>query len=145
MWYSKLLVAYDGSASSEKALQTACAMAHKHPGCCVIFVYALTIASPAIGDMGLNQALAEEAERVRHYLQDVADSLECEAYVKILKGSSPADMIIKCCKEEQCDFVVIGNRGKGGFRGYLGSVSQAVIRGTKSGVIVLKADDEEVW
>lgn len=142
MWYSKLLVAYDGSAPSEKALKTACAMAQENPRCTVIFTYALTMTAPAFGDMGFNQILAEEAERVRAYLQEVADSLECEAYVRILKGSSPADMIINCCKEEQCDFIIMGNRGKGGFKGYLGSVSQAVMRGTTSGVIVLKADND---
>ena len=143
MWYSKLWVASDGSKPSEKALQTACSMAADHPDCTVVLVYALTIAPPMMADMGLNQVFADEAERVRVYLQSVADSLGCEAYVKILRGSSPADMIIRCCKEEQCDFIVIGNRGKGGFKGYLGSVSQAVIRGTKAGVIVLKDEDEE--
>lgn len=144
MWYSNVLVAYDGSKPSEKALETACAMAVDHPECNVILAYALTIAPPTLADMGFNQALADEAERVRVYLQSVADSLPCQASVKILRGSSPADMIIKCCKEERCDFIVIGNRGKGGFEGYLGSVSQAVIRGTKAGVIVVKADDEVI-
>lgn len=140
MWYSKLLVAYDGSAPSEKAVKTACEMAVEHPECEVIFVYALTISSSALGDLGINQALTAEAEKVREYLELLAQTLPCKTQVKILKGSSPADMIIKCCKDEGCDFIVIGNRGKGGFKGYLGSVSQAVIRGTQAGVVVVKAE-----
>ncbi|MFR5093258.1 MAG: universal stress protein [Adlercreutzia equolifaciens] len=43
--------------------------------------------------------------------------------VKVLKGTSPADLIVNCAKEEGCDLIIMGSRGQGGVKGFLGSVS----------------------
>ena len=78
MWCSKVLVAYDGSAPSAKALHLA----------------------RSIG--------------------------------------APADLLLKCAQDEGCDLIVMGSRGQGGVKGFLGSVSYAVVQGSPIAVLIAK-------
>ena len=70
----------------------------------------------------------------------MADALRNPASVRLLKGSSPADLIVRCAEDEGCDLIVMGSRGQGGVKGYLGSVSYAVVQGSPIAVLVAKDD-----
>ena len=56
----------------------------------------------------------------------------------LLKGSSPADLLLKCAQDEGCDLIVMGSRGQGGVKGFLGSVSYAVVQGSPIAVLIAK-------
>ena len=60
------------------------------------------------------------------------------AHAKLLKGTSPADLILKCAQDEGCDLIIMGSRGQGGVKGYLGSVSYAVVQGSPVAVLIAK-------
>lgn len=61
--------------------------------------------------------------------------------VKVLKGTSPADLIVNCAKEEGCDLIIMGSRGQGGVKGFLGSVSYAVTKESPVTVLIAKEGD----
>ena len=83
-------------------------------------------------------AILASADRIRTHLEEVAQSLPNPTVVKLLKGAYPADLILNCAQEEDCDLIIMGSRGKGGMKGYLGSVSYAVIQASPISVLIAK-------
>jgi len=142
MWYSKILVAYDGSAESQKAIQIACEMAEANPAASLLFVHVLKLGESAFGGSDVENALVAHAERVTALLQEKADTLPNQTEVRLLKGSSPADLIVRCSADEHCDLIVMGSRGMSGFKGYLGSVSHAVLHEAHICVLIARTDAE---
>lgn len=142
MFYSKILVAFDGSMPAKKAIAVACDMARMNPEASIVFAHIAKISGAAMGSADIDGAILDRAGRIRQYLQEIADGLTNETKVVILKGSSPADLIIKCSAKESCDLIVMGSRGMGGVKGYLGSVSHAVSVEAKVCVLIAKVNDE---
>lgn len=87
---------------------------------------------------GAEGPLIEEANRVHAALQQLAERVPNRAHAHLLKGTSPADLLLKCAEDEGCDLIVMGSRGKGGVKGYLGSVSYAVVQGSPVAVLIAK-------
>lgn len=143
MWYSKILVAYDGSAPSKKAVDIACQMAQADPAVTVVFAHALRIGASAMSGFDLDGVLLANAEQVKEHLQKIADTLPNQTEVVILKGTSPADLITTYCDKNGCDLIVMGSRGMGGVKGYLGSVSHTVVCESKVCVLIAKTDDKD--
>lgn len=141
MWCNKILVAYDGSAPSRAALDLALEVARPSERIELLLVHVMRLYSAGADAVGISSVIAEDAERVRDELQGIAESSSNPASVKILKGSSPADLIVRCAVEEGCDLVIMGSRGKGGVKGYLGSVSYAVTKDSPVSVLVAKEAD----
>ena len=137
MWCSKVLVAYDGSAPSRKALDLARSIGEQDAGVELVLV---KLYSSGAAGVGMDTVFMADAEPVREELQQVADALRNPASVRLLKGSSPADLIVRCAEDEGCDLIVMGSRGQGGVKGYLGSVSYAVVQGSPIAVLVAKDD-----
>ena len=73
-------------------------------------------------------------------LKEFAAPLGERAEVKLLRGSAPAELILRCAKDEGCDLIVMGSRGRGGVKGYLGSVSYAVVQGSPIAVLITKEE-----
>ena len=117
MWCKKVLVAYDGSAASHKALDLANSMG-----------------------TGAETVLIEDANAAFDELKEFAAPLGERAEVKLLRGSAPAELILRCAKDEGCDLIVMGSRGRGGVKGYLGSVSYAVVQGSPIAVLITKEE-----
>ena len=140
MWCSKVLVAYDGSAPSRKALELARSIAEADAGIELVLVHVMRLYSSGAAGVAMDTVFMADAEPVREELQQVADALRNPASVRLLKGSSPADLIVRCAEEEGCDLIVTGSRGQGGVKGYLGSVSYAVVQGSPVAVLVAKDD-----
>lgn len=139
MWFTKALVAYDGSSPSAKAIDLARGMAAQDPNMEFVFVHVMKLMALGTGAEGV---LIEEANRVYGVLQDIAASLPNKAHAHLLKGSSPADLILKCAHDEGCDLIIMGSRGMGGVRGYLGSVSHGVVQGSPVTVLIAKGAPE---
>ena len=135
MWCSKILVAYDGSAPSAKALDLARSIGAQDGSVELVFVHVVLLHTMGTG---AEIVVLDEAKRVLAELESLADELPNKAHAHLLKGSSPADLLLKCARDEGCDLIVMGSRGKGGVKGYLGSVSYAVVQGSPVAVLIAK-------
>lgn len=135
MWCSKVLVAYDGSAPSAKAIDLARSIAAQDQRVELLLVHVLKLYGLGTG---AETVLLEEANSVLADLQRIADGVPNKARAHLLKGSSPADLILKCAQDENCDLIIMGSRGQGGVKGYLGSVSYAVVQGSPVAVLIAK-------
>ena len=135
MLCSKILVAYDGSDSAEKALQMALSICKLNESIELVLVSVCKLY--AMGS-GAEAAMMASADKTRTHLEEVAHSIPNPATVRLLKGAYPADLILNCAKEEACDLIIMGSRGKGGMKGYLGSVSYAVIQASPISVLIAK-------
>ena len=77
----------------------------------------------------------------REELEAIAADMVNPTEVRVLKGTSPADLIVNCAKEEGCDLIIMGSRGQGGVKGFLGSVSYAVTKESPMTVLIAKEGD----
>ena len=113
MWCSKVLVAYDGSA---KALHLARSIGAQDES--VELVFAHVVKLYGLGT-GAETVLLDEAKKVLVEMEQLADEVPNKAHAHLLKGSSPADLLLKCAQDEGCDLIVMGSRGLGALRGIL--------------------------
>lgn len=126
MWCKKILIAYDGSAASENALKLALDAARQDESVEIVAAHILKIYGAMAG--GAQDALIHDAEAIAEKLEGVLGTIPNTTEVKVLRGSSPADLLLSCAKDEGCNLIVMGSRGVGGAKGYLGSVSYAVVQ-----------------
>lgn len=140
----KVLVAYDGSAASLKAVRIAREIASVDPTLHVTLVHVMRIYSASVGAGGIDLAVLEDAELMQEDLEEMAATFDCDTQVKVLKGTSPADLIINCANELDIDLIVMGSRGQGGVKGYLGSVSYKVVKDSPITVLIAKEDRRDV-
>ncbi|AWR98537.1 universal stress protein [Metallosphaera hakonensis] len=137
--YKKLLVGYDGSDNSKRALQHAIQLAKLHS--------AKLVAVEAI-DMDhfvLEGYYREDhvkiRERISTHTQEIKRiSQENGVDIEFKVGRGPPDLVIsKIAEEEDVDLVVLGTRGHRGLKKvFLGSVSSAVAERTKKPILVVK-------
>ena len=131
MWCHKILVAYDGSAPSHRALEVMREIAQSNPAAEVVLVHVMRLFSSGSAAACVDTVMVEE-------LEAIAAELPNPAEVKVLKGTSPADLIVNCAKDEGCDLIIMGSRGQGGVKGFLGSVSYAVTKESPVTVLIAK-------
>ena len=139
MWCSKVLVAYDGSAPSAKALHLARSIGAQDESVELVFVHVVKLYGLGTG---AETVLLDEAKKVLAEMEQLADEVPNRAHTHLLKGSSPADLLLKCAQDEGCDLIVMGSRGLGVLRGMLGSVSYGVLRSAEIPVLVAKKDED---
>ncbi|MEC4271735.1 universal stress protein [Adlercreutzia sp. R25] len=138
MWCHKALVAYDGSAPSHKALEVMREIAQQNPALEIVLVHVMRLFSTGAAAAGVDTVMVEDAMAVRRELEAIAAELPNPCEVKVLKGTSPADLIVNCAKEDGCDLIIMGSRGQGGVKGFLGSVSYAVTKESPMTVLIAK-------
>lgn len=141
MWSRKILVAYDGSAPSRRAVEIIQDITSRNPEVEVVLVHVMRLFSSGAAAAGIDTVVMDEASSVKEELERIASGLP-RAQVKILKGSSPADLILNCARDEEADLIIMGSRGVGGVKGYLGSVSYAVVKDSPVTVMIAKETDE---
>lgn len=139
MWCKKVLVAYDGSAASDKAVEMAKAILESRDDASMVLVHIVRLGGTG-GVVGLDAMISEEAQSVTKDLEEIADSIPNECKVEVLVGTSPSDLIVKCAQDNDCDLIIMGSRGKGGVKGFLGSVSYAVTKESPIAVLITKED-----
>ena len=138
MWCHKILVAYDGSAPSHRALEVMHEIAQSNPAAEVVLVHVMRLFSSGSAAAGMDTVMADDAMAIRQELEEIAADLPNPCEVKVLKGTSPADLIVNCAKDEGCDLIIMGSRGQGGVKGFLGSVSYAVTKESPITVLIAK-------
>lgn len=160
--YKKILIAYDGSEKSQKALDHAADMADYHHALLIIIhimkekpavssqaLYPTPPVSRAGDDARMNVSVQERKDeeinlqsgkgkflvrkaRNRLYLED--DQIETE----VLFGD-PAKEIVRFANAAHVDLIVVGNRGLNGIRKMmLGSVSEKVAQFAECPVLIIK-------
>ena len=134
---AKILVAYDGSEYSKKALREAIDIVKKFSGSVtVLHVFWEPLASRRIEGMEVRDQpamrLMEDAEKMLK-----ASSVKYE--MRSENSSQIPDVILKVAKEGDFDSIALGSRGMGGARAWLlGSVSSRIAAEAEKTVIIAK-------
>lgn len=143
MLYHRILVAFDGSEASEKALNHAVGLAEKSPGCWLVAAHVLhrpILTAEAFG-WSVPDAYAEQIrvyeDSLVHKAQERIAGLPY-AEVAVLMGN-PAVAILEFANEKNCDLIVMGSRGLGAIKEWmLGSVSHHVVQQARVPVLIVK-------
>lgn len=138
MWCNKVLVAYDGSSASERALEMARGIVAADECIGLVLVHVARMVGSGSPMAGFDAVIADDAQATVDGLAAIADAIPNPTEVKLLIGTSPADLIVRCAREEGCDLIVMGSRGQGGVKGFLGSVSYAVTKESPVAVLIAK-------
>lgn len=160
MKYRTVLVAYDESEASHRAVRAAVDLvandgaAHLH----VISVIPSMEENYAYSGFGgeiaggnpniifdaetlenLQDTIAEgELKKMKEQVRDDIAPVRNAVTLEIAYGTNPATGILSYAESNGCDLIVIGSRGLGVLRGMLGSVSYSVIRSSPVPVLVIK-------
>lgn len=135
----KILLAYDGSEPSRKALAAALDLTRKYEA----ELYVLTVAQPP--DFGEDVETEAIIENSRNYHQRMLTPVRhlvatsgVKAQFEVAVGH-PAEQIIYHADRYQVDLIVLGHRGKSLFRRLLlGSVSKQVTQYADRTVLVVR-------
>lgn len=138
MWSKKVLVAYDGSEPSHKALEIARGIGTAASEMQFLFLHIMRMDTQGASMAGINDAIVNDALKIEEELQNIADEMPNQCDVIVMKGTSPADVILNCARDHSCDLIIMGSRGQGGIKGYLGSVSYKVTKDSPVTVIIAK-------
>ncbi len=140
MEMNKILVGFDGSASSKKALEHAKSLSAKlQASVTLLTVVRLPDFSSSMDEV--DEAMEEAEKKVVPMHKEIAESAQKEG-IKIqtvIIHGHPVEKIINYAQENGFDLIVIGTRGLGGFKKLvIGSVAQKVVTYSKVPVMVVK-------
>ncbi|MCC6223908.1 MAG: universal stress protein [Thermoleophilia bacterium] len=132
-----IVVGYDGSAESRRALDRAAAIAGAGGAVTVVgAVAAITSGPRGMGavDEGERDAVREALDAARAHLEGLGVG------VKTIEGvGDPAEVIGEAAKEAGASLIVVGTRGFGaGKRMLLGSVSTKLVHDSPCDVLVVR-------
>ncbi len=140
--FKRILVAYDGSSFSWKALEYACRLASDTKG--IVKALYVVDASRArvvvsgilfIREDEMRQAGEKLLEEARKKILEKHD-VEIETCVRV---GHPVEEILEEAREWKADLIVVGARGTGGFRELiLGSVAESLVRYSPIPVLVVR-------
>ncbi|WP_106768907.1 universal stress protein [Paenibacillus faecalis] len=144
MLFTKILLAYDGSKASIKALGRAVELAKVTPGATLDIIHAYDYPRFFVGEglapipASLNKDIYDLAVQTTDELKERMKHADVDSRVEMIQGS-PAEVILEYAKTNEVDLIVIGSRGLGGIREFvLGSVSHNVVQHAKIPVLVVK-------
>ncbi len=136
---SKILLATDGSAHSERALNYARYLAQELGAEVVVFNayhYLPDYVSPSTAE----ELLRGAREAAQAIVDRAASELEPAGILvkAMIAQGTAAEEILRLADEEGCDMIVVGSRGAGEVAGMLiGSVSQRVATHAKKPVLIV--------
>lgn len=84
------------------------------------------------------QALDQKAGTILDYYQKALENKGLTNVKTIVRKGHPAEEIIKTAKEEGCDMIIIGSRGKRTSHLFMGSVSREVANNSEIPVLIVK-------
>ena len=136
----KILMAHDGSKSSEKALKKALQVAE-------IFGSSLTVLS-VIPELYLTELMALDRARIldtmtketREMMEKIkAKSKHLKSLKTVIRQGDPADEILKTAEKIKADVIITGSHGRHGAQRFLlGSVSSKIVDHAECDVLVVK-------
>ncbi len=137
--FSNILIAYDGSDHSQRALQKAievaqCAQAK------VQLLYTYDKIPHYLGEPTLEQWIDRALDKAQIAIKPVVQQLNAsglEFIPNILEGPA-AEAIVRVARAEGCDLIVMGSRGLGMMQGFLlGSVSYRVLHDAQIPTLII--------
>ena len=136
--FERILVPYDDSKNSQRALNKAIVLAN-FTGAKITIVHVISYhKSIAKIIEPYPESLIDHVSKFLNKAKHYAARLAVDTNDKILYGS-PADEILKLMKKNKFDLVVVGRRGTSKLTGqYLGSVSNALVQNSKVPVLVVQ-------
>lgn len=155
--YKKILVPFDDSESSHRALQNALQLVDGIDNAQVTVLKVVEwhdynaetfkIASRMSGvqgdafDMTAITEISDEAENeeIKRIRERISNSIKGFSNIEIaIVNGSPHDTIVAYASDLDYDCIVMGHRGMGVIRGVLGSVAYSVLQKTTKPVLVVK-------
>jgi len=136
----KIIVAYDKSPGSEKALELAADLAKAvSADLSVVSVIDSPLVAFELDNIATQKhALKAEGENTIAAGKKRGEELGVKVTGTVLEGN-PADALIKYAQKENAYLIVVGSRGLGGFESLLlGSVAQALVTHSDIPVLVAK-------
>lgn len=141
-FYSKILVAHDGSELAEKALKTAIKLAGVDKK---IELHILHVLKPLpllvfleAGEESVKGLRRERAELMMNEIKESLESMGNPVIIEISEGH-PEKKIIKYAEHHACDMIIMGSRGLGGIKEFfLGSVSHYVVQHAHVPTFIIK-------
>jgi len=127
--FRKILLGYDGSDDSEKAVALAISLAQKYD--------AAIIVCHAFGHMPMTSKPSE----VRRLINPVVERLTKLGITTLVSipDTVPARGVLDAAEEHRADIIVMGSRGRGTFANLLlGSTSERVLRYAKVPVLIAR-------
>ena len=143
MAVDKLLVAFDESEGSKKALRAASELAQVNPQAHIDLVYVVPIPLLNSDQMQsfqsiLDLMISDGEDLLASAAEDMGPDVSSRMDSLLLTGTNPANEILRLAEQRGYDMIVIGNRGLSGLKEYTGSVSHKVLAGAKVPVLVVK-------
>ena len=144
----KMLVAYDGSDASKKAIDMAVKCANKEDKITLLTVVPAELAESSFTKMLLPTIDLSNMVKSGSFKQKAMESLsklvkEIEYNVSkvniVVEAGDPADEILLSAKKQESDIIVVGYKGYGKEgRFLLGSVTDKVVRHATKSVLVVR-------
>jgi len=132
----RILIAYDGSESADRALDEAARLANGSD----VTVVSVAELLPQFGRAGAMLLPEEDAERKAELERAKAKLAKRGVDAKTVeRRGDPAEMIIDEAKQEKADLIVVGTRGLSTAKSWmLGSVSSRVMHHAPCNVLVVR-------
>ena len=137
--YMNILVPLDGSSYSEKALLHACDLAKNNQSRLILLyvVEKLVFINPLDRKVYL-EMLRKVGNNVLTTGKKIATNQGMNSKIVIKEGNI-ANEIIKLAKKEQCNLIVMGNKGLGATaRFLLGSISNKLVNNSTCSILIVK-------
>ncbi len=143
MLYSKILVAYDGSEASDKALDSALKLAKLNHFSKLDIIHIFNLPTYVLGSSVVippivieNNYLDYSEQVIGKIKEQIADF--SNIHIEVRSGSITKE-ILKYADEIQADLIIVGSRGLNSIGEFvLGSVSHNVVQHAKLPVLVIK-------
>jgi nucleotide-binding universal stress UspA family protein len=134
----KVIIAYDDSEPSQRALQTLCSLAAEHSEVVIVTVLMGTALDAEGEPIEADPEEAQQAEEALRRARAIAECSGLSVRTEILVGD-PKDKILEKASMEKADLIVTGSRGQGLARRLVfGSVSTVILHDAECPVMVVK-------
>ncbi len=137
----KILVAHDGSKSSDKALKKAVELAINFNASLTVLAVIPELYLTELSDVDRNrifEALARETAEAMEKIRKSLSGKSMEVKTLIRQGD-PAEKILETAQKMKVDLIVTGSHGRHGTKKFLlGSVSSKIVDYSRCPVLVVK-------
>lgn len=137
----KILVAHDGSKSSDKALKKAVEMAVNFNASLTVLSVIPELYLTELSDIDRNRIFNSLSKETTDAMEKIRKSLSGKSIeVKtLIRQGDPAEKILETAQKMKADLIVTGSHGKHGTKKFLlGSVSSKIVDYSKCPVMVVK-------
>lgn len=137
----KILVAHDGSKSSDKALKKAVELAVNSNASLTVLSVVPELYLTEFSDEDRNRIARTLEEETRQSMEKIRKSLSSKSIeVKmVIRQGDPAEKILETAQKMKVDLIVTGSHGRHGAKKFLlGSVSSKVVDYSRCPVMVVK-------